>query len=553
MLRCRVLMQAATLYHELTEESSQTIVHLRSALSLCSRPEPEPALPTRLRLSVLCTATTIVQGLVVSGALKDARVILEILQGVLQQRSADEEAAQNNNADAVDGGSPSAASAVRLQLLAHVSVVHVSMLQREGQLLAAGRLCQTTLERVSELPEDVPSHVGPADRAGRAGGAAASDGRELICWAPREVLRGALEFLHALILAQQGELAASTTALDAIIANATSTLASPSAKGAGDGNAAAASARLVAYSQRALADEARLLRATIHLAALEFDEALALAQELRGPLCAPGAAVGGESGFGESAVFPPRRSHGLSSWLLLLAQASLCFEQNDAAAALVQRARKECERSNHFGISHWCQLLEKLLVPSSAKERQEKLRELGVDDNVRTHRLLRGALLLYQGELSLELGNVDEAEKRLTRCVKLSVGESRCDALTASGLTSLACAVGAQAEGEGGGGGARASADGDTADGEDRESKRRRTEDSLSSALMLAAQMDDLHAQRRALRGWADHYESIGDEAQATQFGDLHAEFHGKLERKLAHSKGSTALRALAEEEVGRA
>ena len=57
--------------------------------------------------------------------------------------------------------------------------------------------------------------------------------------------------------------------------------------------------------------------------------------------------------------------------------------------------------------------------------------------------------------------------------------------------------------------------------------------------------MEDLHAQRRALRGWANHYAIIGDRTQAKAFEDLHTEFESKLNRALNRARGSSGYGTL--------
>ena len=63
------------------------------------------------------------------------------------------------------------------------------------------------------------------------------------------------------------------------------------------------------------------------------------------------------------------------------------------------------------------------------------------------------ALFQVQGEACLALGHRDEAERLLTRCVRHTVDESKCNWLTASALPSLAAAVGPAAPKEAGGSG----------------------------------------------------------------------------------------------------
>lgn len=518
-LKCHANLQTGALFYELTQESAQAVQYIRVSLSLCSRPL---RVSERLRVSVLCASTSMLQGLVEEGCLKDARVLLETLQGVLQQPS--EAGASASALQYLDG------DVVAQQLRAHTSVLQVSLLQREGQLTAAERAVHTALEAIESLPESVESELRSTS---------ADDGREHVPWAPREALQGVAHFLHALVLAQQGETASATSKLDELLsAAADAPMGSPPAMGSPRGGSTAAasatdaSSRLVAASRAGLADEARLLRASMHLAALEFDDAIAIMQQLSKTLCAPADKASG--GFGGGLQL--RRRHGRTSFLLLQAHAALSLEQPKQALPLVRKAKAAFDASGHrhFALQQWMELLLLLLDderdPSDSAALQEGLKRLGVHEEAKAHRLLRAAVTLHQGETSLAQGNAEEAERRLARAVKLSVGETRCDVITAVGLTSLAAAVCAQKGDEPATPGEAAEAgEGDEGEG----GRRRRTEDSLSSALMLSARIEDLHAQRRALHGWATHYEAIGDDAQAKAFGDLHADFEDKLKRKL--------------------
>ena len=84
------------------------------------------------------------QALIRSGTLKHARELLETLQGVLQQPPSTNASEAEHQAVA--------------RLSAHVGVLHVSLLQREGQLVAAGRM----LVKVRELVESLPDGVRPS-------------------------------------------------------------------------------------------------------------------------------------------------------------------------------------------------------------------------------------------------------------------------------------------------------------------------------------------------------------------------------------------------------
>lgn len=226
-----------------------------------------------------------------------------------------------------------------------------------------------------------------------------------------------------------------------------------------------------------------------------------------------------------------------------------------ASDALQAEARAD-GGSAPAALSHWCAMLRALLEPQSATSRQEALRRLALSEEVRTHRLLRGVTVLAQGEASLASGAYEDAERRITRCAKLSVGDSRCDALTVRGVTALAavtCSL-LKVHGSTDAAGASAAAAGGPSEGggeQPKDPRRRRTEDSLSSALVLSSKMEDLHAQQNSLKMWTDYYTTIGDGVQAEAFGDLFGEFSGKLRRRLDQARsvhadmGVLAQRAL--------
>jgi hypothetical protein len=506
--RCRAHLTTASLFLDLTEDVDQAVQHLRTALSLCTG-SAQP-IPAQLRLEVLVAATRVSQEFLQLGVLKAARPLLETLQGVLQQLPAELD-------DEVDS------TAVQ-RLAAHAGILHVSLLQREGQLVAADRMVNSVAEMISELP-DVPAGVAAA--AVRTPQRTA--GPDLVAWPSRETLQRTLSFLRTLVLAQQGEGKTAKRSLDELLQELDSAATA--------GKRGSVHARADAAASEVLATEARLLSASLLLARHEFSEALELAAQLYKPLCSTDKDDDerAESRGGAEAAWPTARRHGAASWLLLISHASFALGLRDEACALVRRAAASPGAASSVAVEHWCSLLRLVLdVAPGAAARHEALRQMPLSEDAKAHRTLRGAALLFLGEASLSVGNAAEAEKRLARCVKMSLGEGRCDGLTAPALTSLADAIGKDGEDYDHEGGA----------------KRRRIEDSLSSALMIAARMEDLDAQRKALLGWSRHYAAVHDEAQAAEFGDLHAEFEGKHAAKLQKASkdgGVAALRSLAE------
>ena len=517
-LRCRAHLSAAELLNEYADEPLQTVTHMRHAVGLCER---SSSITPRLRLAVLCRSTAICQDLVRSGQLKDARQLLETLQGALQPEGAAE-------ADDEAIAPPPPTDPPTAWLLAHVGVLHVCLLVREGYLKPAERMLPSVRKKVDALPKQ--SALTPPKGDELLTAAAASS------FPTRTALMRVLEFQHALLLAQQGELKEAATALDAIIRR---TAEAASSKG-DDAETAA---------EAALHHEAKLLRASVHIASYEFDDAVALAKQLRQPLCAKQAAKDPKTGRKRPRHLADRRAHGTPSLLLLLAHAALGIEQHQTAAELVARASAALDADPHpaqSALSVWCKMLRILLEPSAPTTRQEAVRRLAAEEEARSHRLLRGTLFLVHGEASLALGQMEEAERRLARCIKLSVGESRCDALAAASLAAIAAALGSRPAGDGGedSGSQGGSAGSSSAGG----GQRGRTEDSLSSALMISSKMEDLHIQLRALKGWAKHYESIGDTTQAKAFNELLSDFEGKLSKRLKKAKcSSDDLRKLAQ------
>ena len=505
LLRVRAHMMAGVLFHRLTEDTAKAVLHLRAALSLCL--QSEKPVPPKLQLAVLFVSTEVSQDLLRSGILTDARVLLETLKGVLLNLTPAEE----GTAEEVD------AERTREHLSAHVGVLLVGLLLREWQLTSAERMLPDALEQVEALPATASTDRAPS----------------------RVTLRRALWLQNALILAQQGDVAKekdgsgdgpsqggddaggadAVTELDHLLVQLEAAAAEAPASGDGDAEAIAAS----------LLQEARLARAAIHTGHFEVGDALALLEAAREPLAA--------------------RAHGEAAWRVSLAHAALALSDTERAARCLRRALEElklspnCATRPPVGLQLWCELTLAQVGRSSDSDRHEALRAVPMTDDAKCHRLLRSALQLCVGEASLALGMPGDAEKRLARAIKLSaVGDSRCDAVSATALASLAASISAQADqGPGSGGSGSGSSVGE---------KRRRAEDSLSSSLMLAAKLQDLPAQRRALDGWISHYEAVQDAEQLATFKRYRDDLEAKLKAAQTKAKrnGATRLRRLADD-----
>ena len=499
-LKCHANLAAGTLLHELADEPAQMTTHMRNALGLCHR----STIPSDLRIAVFCKSTAIIQQLLRDGVLKEARELLETVQGALQS---DTEKV-NEDTPAPDEKKEKA------WLSVHVGVLHVSLLLREGPTKPVARLLPSVLEQLDGLPEEPPDF--PL--------AAGADTSESAC-PTKSAMRRVLDFQKVLLLTMEGELREAVSALDGLMGETDYSEKpkepppSKKKKAADDGAADNA-------TDWAIWHEGALLRASIHLAHLEFDQALWCADQLKSVLC----------GKPKEGVRRPRhlgahRAHGTSSYLLLLAHAAVACGQTEAAAGLVQKATEELQhdQTSHgppqAALLHWCKTLKTLLEPSSPENRLDVLRRLAAEEPATKHKLLRGTLFLAQGELSLKHGSAEDAERRMARCVKLSVGDHRCDALAVHALTAIAAAIGAQPGEAGGASSSQGEGQGDP--------KRRRMEDTLSSALVISSKMDDNYAQRGVLAGWTKHYEAINDEQQAGAFRGLHDEFDGRLKKKI--------------------
>ena len=510
LMQLRAHLAAADALHAHAEEEQTCMQHVRSALALCAANAAD--VPADLLLGVLSSSVRISQHLLQDGLLKEARSLLEVLQGVLQEEW--------------PGLTSNAHHAAARRLSAHAALLRLHLLLSEGKseararlspsrprphpthtpapsapLQAAGRMLTTVHDEISALPPDPPP-------------AGAPDAR----WAARGTLLLAHSLLEALLLARQGDLDEATDAVDALLGATRDCVA----------DAACPAAERAAASGLGL--EGSLLRATLHLARLELADALALVEQLRGPLC---------GGAG--------RPHGEAAFEMLLAHAALALAEPAAAAAALRRATG-CS-GLAAGPRLWSRLVGELLAPTPPAARCKALQALAAAGELRPMQMLRAAVSLGLGVCKLELGRPEEAARFLGRCVQHAAGEARCDALTALAMTATAQALTKAAPGteedESESGGEAAAGPAEPL-GKKRRIERR--EDSLHSALVLATRMRDRHAQARALAGLAAHHEAAGDAEQTTQFRGLLRE-NGAALQEAARGGARARLLALAAED----
>ena len=309
---------------------------------------------------------------------------------------------------------------------------------------------------------------------------------------------------QALILAHQGEVEEASASVDEMLEQI-------GAKSAAAASAASSSAAPPPSARPSpLELECRILRAVLHVAVFEVDEAIEVAKTIQ-PWLVAGAPLRGR-----------RSPSAPATWHGLLAQLALALDDSGAAARLLaeaQTAEGAPELGGNVPLVLWCRLLGHMLSADGAW-RLERIRELGADEAIRPFSQLRSAATLAHGAAALPLGRREESEKLLARCVRHTVGQNRCDGLTASALLLLTRAVSQSDDGPAaetlaaavaaaGGGGAEGGG-GDEAGVGGALNKRRRTEDALSSALIIAARTGDEPAKRRALRGWASHHAALG-------------------------------------------
>ena len=282
-IRCCAHVQAGHELHAQCEEPRQTVYHLRAALGLCDLQRTE--LPATLLLSSLSEACSTAQDMLHHGTLKQARALLETLQGVLQEQWAEE-------------CEPTFAGAIR-RLSAHAGVLHAYLMLGEGLLPAAARLLPTVRDEVDALPADADARAPDAP------------------WASRRLLLLACSLASALVHTRQGELDLATHETDALLADADaaasvsplpSHVPSPSPAVAASPRAAAsvASAEAERSAALALANEARLLRASLHIARLEYEAAIDLLETLE-PHAATGLTVNRYD------AHPNERAHALAA------------------------------------------------------------------------------------------------------------------------------------------------------------------------------------------------------------------------------------------------
>ena len=526
-LRCRAHIAAGTLLHEHTEDHALAIGHLRSALQACGRIAGSD---WDCWLEAVTAALRVIKSLLRSGMLKESKVLLECVRGVLQHESSGHEAAP--------------------WLSAHCGALHVSLLVREGQFAAAGRMVTSARDAVVALPRDAASVPG------------------LHSWATRDELLRVLSLHSTLILARQGAHGPAREALDELL------------------SACAVPARDA--RQAAVAAEAKLLRAALAIARMDFETALETLKDLHAGLhsddehassaagakasssaaaSAAATAVTSSSGAASAAAtaVAPRCPSGRTVWKLLLAQLAMALGERSTALELVDEAmdvaqlkpgRRATAAHGASGssagvqgasgssagarsatLAQWCELLRLLLRVPSPKAQLEALDKMLHAEEGKPQRLLRSAIFLVQGHASLALGQHEDAERRLKKCIKDSASESRCDALAAPALAALAAAVGPRADDP-------AIAAAPTADAAEalRAQKKRRAEDALSSALIIGAKMFDEHMRRRALESFTAFYEAVGDTAHAAEFGELLTQHMSEYNARLAAARETQAL-----------
>ena len=529
-LRCRAHIAAGTLLHEHTEDHALAIGHLRSALQACGRIAGSD---WDCWLEAVTAALRVIKSLLRSGMLKESKVLLECVRGVLQHESSGHEAAP--------------------WLSAHCGALHVSLLVREGQFAAAGRMVTSARDAVVALPRDAASVPG------------------LHSWATRDELLRVLSLHSTLILARQGAHGPAREALDELL------------------SACAVPARDA--RQAAVAAEAKLLRAALAIARMDFETALETLKDLHAGLhsddehassaagakasssaaaSAAATAVTSSSGAASAAAtaVAPRCPSGRTVWKLLLAQLAMALGERSTALELVDEAmdvaqlkpgRRATAAHGASGssagaqgasgssagarsatLAQWCELLRLLLRVPSPKAQLEALDKMLHAEEGKPQRLLRSAIFLVQGHASLALGQHEDAERRLKKCIKDSASESRCDALAAPALAALAAAVGPRADDP-------AIAAAPTADAAEalRAQKKRRAEDALSSALIIGAKMFDEHMRRRALESFTAFYEVVGDMAHAAEFGELLTQHMSEYNSRLAAARETQALSKL--------
>ena len=339
-LRCRAHVAAGDALCKYTEDKGQSVTHLRSALGLCA------GISLDVWLVAVTTSMRVSQDFLRRGALTEARDLLETVLGVVQQREG-------------------TASVITQRLLAHASTLHVSLLLHEGRFGAARRLLLSVKDLVAELP-------------------AHSDGRrrekkacpDVTC-ASRDDLSRVLCLQHGLILMRMGEVDEAAAAFDelrALLSSASSDAQLPP--------------RLAA-----VAAEADLAQAVLHIARLDFAAAFARLQSAQAALRPrqPSSAV--------TDALPTRRPSGAAACLLVRAQAALASGEAETAAGLLRRAASEERTAGRPSapLAIWCDLLLGDLGATAtghgttATERVEAMKRVSKMDEAKPLRALRSA------------------------------------------------------------------------------------------------------------------------------------------------------------------
>ena len=493
-------VQAAELLYEHTEEVGMAVQQLRTALGRCD------GAPATVTTPVLCAAACVLQGLIQRGELELAGQLLEPLLAVLlQQRT-----------DAAD------ASVDPLPLLAsHVRVLQVVLLDAEGRLGAAA----ASLPAVREAAQALKATPAAPD-APHAG------------WAQAGTLLRLLTLLEAALLWRRGELGEAEQCCAAALAEAEE--GAPAGGKAAKAAKSSKEASAAGVVGAAVTNDLLLLRAGLHLVRLDCTSAM------RDLAAARGAAAGS------------------AAWHLRMVHAALALEAPDAAERSAQLA---ATAARHDGHRVWAELLLLLLLqrrrggdtaaaaaPPKRGAQQAELRAIAARRGTTQQALLLALLSLLQTEAAAgDAAESDEAEAELASCVEVMEAFTSSDSeLGSAVLTTLALATVARSSrtapadgGAGVGGGAAAAAAAASATSaavaEVVGAKRKRTEDALMSALILAARMQDAHTQRMVLEELVSHH-SPDDPAQADEYAHHLRAKEETIDRAVGDAKRTAAF-----------
>lgn len=487
-------VQAAELLFEHTEEAGMAVQQLRTALGRCD------GAPASVTTPVLCASACVLQGLVQRGELELAGQLLEpLLAALLLQRT-----------DTVD------ASVDPLPLLVcHVRVLQVVLLDAEGRLGAAAASLPAAREAAQAL-KATPA----APDAPHAG------------WAQADTLLRLLTLLEAALRWRRGE-------LDEAEQCCTAALAAEAEVAPAGGGKAAKAAKATKATQEASAgavgaavtNDLLLLRAGLHLVRLDCTAAM------RDLATARGATAGS------------------AAWHLRMVHAALALEAPDAAE---QSAQLAATAARHDGHRVWAELLLLLLrrragtaaSPPKRGALQAELRALAARRGASQQALLLALLSLLQTDAKAgDAAESDEAEAELAACVEVMEAFTASDSeLGSAVLTTLAlatvarhtrtssdCGAGVGSSGGGAVGSAVAEVVG---------AKRKRTEDALMSALILAARMQDAHTQRVLLEELVTHH-APDDPAQAEEYAHHLRAKEETIDRAVGDAKRTATFRQL--------